>query len=288
MKKKIFIFLLIIICLVIILSVTFKYLKNNTKSKFSITSIDNINEAYDVQQVVFKYYEYCKKFFDTNQILVYNLIDKDYINHYDLNKYNFKQNIDLIESDSLRIKSVYKIATRGDLNLYIVKADELYKSESESKELNLMIKINSKENIFSIYPNDYVIEFNYNNLNIKSKGSILINDIEKNDNNSFDASDKIINDSINDVFNNYKQLCMFYYSDSYKVIDEECKKQKFNSFEVYDKYLSDNYRDIVMMSLSSYEETKKDDYIEYRCIDNKGKEYIFKVYSYITYTVTIL
>ena len=284
--KKVFILFFVIILAVLLIIFVFNIF-NNKSNNYVVSNINDINEAYTVKNCANKFYEYCKEYRDTNQNYIFELIDEEYLKYYDLNEYDFKQKIDIVDSDRLFIENAYKIQEKKDLALYIVKAKQLYKNEISSKEFSFMVKLDRKNECFSIFPNNYIEEKNLVNVKLGDKIKLNIISLKRNDNNGYDNVNKNLKDNVNDIFDDFSNLCTFYYKDLYNVIDENTKKEKYNTYEEFDKYLTSIYKDLVTMKLVSYEDAQKDGYVEYKCKDNNGRSYIFKAYSYITYTVII-
>lgn len=284
-QKKISIILIIfsIIILFIIISV---FLLNRNTHNF-VSNISDLSEAYDVKTCTEKFYIYCKEYINSNPNAVFELLDYDYIKYYNLDENTFKQKLGVIDSDKLCIKEVYKIQQRGSISLYIIKAYELYKNSDQNKNFDILLKLDKTNNTFSIFLDDYIIDNNYNNLNLDDRVNIKLKNIKVKENNTYDSHESIIINNIEDVFSDFRELCTFYEEYAYILIENECKQSKFTNYQLFDSYIINNFRDIITMKLVSFESIKRDGYIEYRCTSNKGHVYIFKVTSYITYTVTI-
>ena len=148
-------------------------------------------------------------------------------------------------------------------------------------------KFDNKNKNFSVFLNDYIIDNKYNNLNLGDEISISLKPIKENLNNKFDSVDESSISNINDIFDEYIKNCIFYEKRAYDLLDNECKENKYKTYQVFDEYITNNLKNIVIMKLLSYEYSKKEGYDEYKCITNKGYNIIFKVTSYITYTVNI-
>lgn len=287
MKNKKFLVILLLVFIIILLLFSI-YIVNSKRNKINIVSnIVDINEAYAVKTCFEKFYIYCKDYRNATPKYIYELLDKDYIKYYNLSENNFKEKLDIIDSDNIHIDSVYKIQQKGNIALYIINSHQLYKKNNESKELNIILKLDKKNNTFSVFLNNYINDNGYNNLKIGDKLNIPLKSIKSNDNNKYDSYENKNINNIEDIFYDFRNLCMFYDKYVYNIIDDESKDSKFVDYEEYNKYITSNFRDLVTMKLLSYEYIPKGDYGEYRCITDKGYNIIFKVTSYVTYTVII-
>lgn len=290
-KKKNNIFLIIVAAILIcILSIfAFYEIKQKSQSVNIVSNISDINEAYDVKTCTKKFYNYCKDYLTSNPSIIYGLLDEEYIKYYDLTKNNFKKYIDVSNSDSIQIEEVYKIQERNNIGMYIVKSKLLLKNSDIMNDFNIILKIDKKNNTYSIFLNNYIEDKGYSKLSIGDKVNIKLKGImEDSDlNNKYDPSNnKKITDNVEDIFGDYTYMCIFYEKEAYNLIDNEIK-EKYSTYDIFDKYITDNIIDLVTMDLYSYSDVQQDNFIEYKCTSTTGQVFTFKVKSYITYTVTI-
>lgn len=285
-EKKQFIFIISIIFIIIVLIFAVFYFKTNKNSNI-VSNISDINEAYDVKVCVNKFYEYCKEYRDTAPKAIYELLDDDYINYYELNEKNFIKNLDIVDSNSLYIDSVYKLKQKRNLSLYLIKATQLYRNSDETKTFNVILKLDRKNNTFSIFLNDYINDNNYTNLNLGEKVKISLKNIKEKTNNTFDSSEKQIYDNVQDIFSSYQSICIFYKKYAYTKLSAESKDEEFTDYEIFNSYINSKFKDIITMKLLYYEKMENGEEIEYKIYDDKNINFSFKVTSYITYDVII-
>ena len=289
MKKKILIITIFVVVLLVFI-IYFFYNKANVQYSSSIVeNISDINEAYDVKTCTEKFYNYCKDYLTSNPSIIYGLLDEEYIKYYDLTKNNFKKYIDVSNSDSIQIEEVYKIQERNNVGMYIVKSKLLLKNSDIMNDFNIILKIDKKNNTYSIFLNNYIEDKGYSKLSIGDKVNIKLKGImEDSDlNNKYDPSNnKKITDNVEDMFGDYTYMCIFYEKEAYNLIDNEIK-EKYSTYDIFDKYITDNIIDLVTMDLYSYSDVQQDNFIEYKCTSTTGQVFTFKVKSYITYSVTI-
>ena len=184
MNKKIILlcigFVIILICICL-----FFVIPNLNFNNVKVTNVSNLDEAYDVKTCTNKFYLYCKTYMSSSKKSVYELLDREYIKKYHLNSENFNEKIKEIKSDTLEIKSIYKLQESNNISLYMVNSYELYKNSDDQNEFNLLIKLDNKNNTFSVYLEDYIDDNKYNNLNLGDNVKIKLKSVKKQNDNIF-------------------------------------------------------------------------------------------------------
>lgn len=192
MNKKIILlcigFVIILICICL-----FFVIPNLNFNNVKVTNVSNLDEAYDVKTCTNKFYLYCKTYMSSSKKSVYELLDREYIKKYHLNSENFNEKIKEIKSDTLEIKSIYKLQESNNISLYMVNSYELYKNSDDQNEFNLLIKLDNKNNTFSVYLEDYIDDNKYNNLNLGDNVKIKLKSVKKQNDNIFSKKSEINN-----------------------------------------------------------------------------------------------
>ena len=210
MRKNKNLFIILIIVFIVILSIfVFYNLKEEKQSENVVSNISDLNEAYNVKICTEKFYVFCKEYMNSNSKYIYEFLDKDYIEYYNLNENNFKKNLDIMDSDKIHIDSILKIQQQAHLSMYLIKATQLYKDNDETKDFNIILKLDTNNDVFSVFLNNYIIDNNYSNLKLGDKVKISLKSIDINDNNKFDYSEKGMTDNIEDIFSEYANMCIF-------------------------------------------------------------------------------
>lgn len=281
--------IVIVVTIVVVIISIYNLITNKTTSKnlHVVSNIEDINEAYNVKICASKFYEFEKNHIAKNPEFVFSLIDKDYIEYYNLDENGLRERIGVIDSDDLQFDEVYKLCQKNNRAIYYVKGTQMYKNDSKTLDYEILLKIDNNNNTFSIYLSDFISDKKYNNIKLGSKFSINLKAIETNEYNKFDILSKHTIDNVEDIFSQFNNNCIFYPNRAYGALDNACKTEKFVNYEDFKNYLKTNMKDIVLMDLKSYEESNEDGYIIYKCKSTKGNTYIFKVKSYITYSVII-
>ena len=284
MNKKIILlcigFVIILICICL-----FFVIPNLNFNNVKVTNVSNLDEAYDVKTCTNKFYLYCKTYMSSSKKSVYELLDREYIKKYHLNSENFNEKIKEIKSDTLEIKSIYKLQESNNISLYMVNSYELYQNSDDQKEFNLLIKLDYKNNTFSVYLEDYIDDNKYNNLNLGDNVKIKLKSVKKQNDNIFSKKSEINN--LDDYISDFKSLCIFYRNYAYSLLDEEVKNEKFRTFQEFNNYISDNLSEILSMKLVAFELQKNNDYEEYICSMSNGIKINFKTDNYVSYVFKI-
>lgn len=290
-NKKIFVLGAMFIFVIIFIFI-FILIKNNSSlnNYGTVSNISDIEEAYDVKACVDKFYIYCKDYLNDEPNLVYDLLDKEYIKKFKITKYNIKEHLGSFNSEDVQIVNILKINKNNNISAYYITADQIYKNvENTTQEMKFILKIDKENNCFSIYLEDFINDKKYNSLKIGDKLKFGLKSVipDNNFSNKFDSNSKTMPDNAEDIFDDFITKCLYYPNVAYSLLDESCKQDKYIEYEKFKQYIKDNTRDLVNMELYSYEDIKNEDSIEYKCKSTTGQVYIFKVKSYITYTVKI-
>lgn len=299
---KIYILIVIIIIIIIIASMIFiinklwdkeEILQNEIDDKEElivnidiinkeIKYVDERNEYFAVQTCVQKYLQ--NIFVEDEQIL-YNILDKAYINENNITIANVLENIDesrkYQEEIVLDIDKMYTIKNQNDLCVYFIygKIGESY--ENLQQDFYVMVRFDKTNDTFSIYPYKYMKKHNYLNLQINDTIEEEFTSIEKNDNNHYQY--QIIDDEeiSKEYFYNYINKMKYNTKKAYEMLDKEYKEKRFDTFEKFDKYI----KNMDFIRIDTYAIKKEDGYTQYICKDVYGREYIFKETAIMQYTV---
>ena len=206
------------------------------------------------------------------------MLDKSYIEEFNVDNYKIYNDFKEYSGDSLYIKEMYSMKVSSNTNFFIV-----YGMMKETKkEVKFIVKIDTENINFSIFPEEFLEKYNYN----KDSTDIVINtdSIEENDYNIAKYT------NIDDVtlakyyLEDYKERILINTEMAYNVLDDEYKNKRFGSLENYKKYIEENKEIISNVTLSKYKVKEYDGYTEYVCIDNYGNYYIFKETAVMDYT----
>lgn len=293
------------ILIVILLIVIFSIIYNSPDSIFSnkdnrVTRVDNVNEYYNVQTCVKKFYElykdvyYGENFYEnlTNEEfkqrsleILYNMLDKEYIEKYSVTKDNISEKVGEVLNATLQINDIYRIKKNDDIAMYIVYSEQVDNVNNKIEDLNLMVKIDSSRNTFGILLDNYIVDQGFNNIKENQKYNIELSNILANSTNKFTAADIDQVTYVENMFEDYRYSMMYNRNRAYSLVNEETKNNKFNTFDSYNNYIKDNIKNIVTMKIKTYKVNEQEKYTDYEYVDTYGNQYTFRVTSPMKYTV---
>ncbi len=293
------------ILIVILLIVIFSIIYNSPDSIFSnkdnrVTRVDNVNEYYNVQTCVKKFYElykdvyYGENFYEnlTNEEfkqrsleILYNMLDKEYIEKYSITKDNLSEKVGEVLNATLQINDIYRIKKNDDIAMYIVYSEQVDNVNNKIEDLNLMVKIDSSRNTFGILLDNYIVDQGFNNIKENQKYNIELSNILANSTNKFTGADIDQVTYVENMFEDYRYSMMYNRNRAYSLVNEETKNNKFNTFDSYNNYIKDNIKSIVIMEIKTYKVNEQEKYTDYEYVDTYGNQYTFRVTSPMKYTV---
>ena len=293
------------ILIVILLIVIFSIIYNSPDSIFSnkdnrVTRVDNVNEYYNVQTCVKKFYElykdvyYGENFYEnlTNEEfkqrsleILYNMLDKEYIEKYSVTKDNISEKVGEVLNATLQINDIYRIKKNDDIAMYIVYSEQVDNVNNKIEDLNLMVKIDSSRNTFGILLDNYIVDQGFNNIKENQKYNVELSNILANSTNKFTAADIDQVTYVENMFEDYRYSMMYNRNRAYSLVNEETKNNKFNTFDSYNEYIKNNIKSIVIMEIKTYKVNEQEKYTDYEYVDTYGNQYTFRVTSPMKYTV---
>lgn len=293
------------ILIVILLIVIFSIIYNSPDSIFAnrddrVTRVDNVNEYYNVQTCVKKLYElykdvyYGENFYEnlTNEEfkqrsleILYNMLDKEYIEKYSVTKDNISEKVGEVLNATLQINDIYRIKKNDDIAMYIVYSEQVDNVNNKIEDLNLMVKIDNSRNTFGILLDNYIVDQGFNNIKENQKYNIELSNILANSTNKFTAADIDQVTYVENMFEDYRYSMMYNRNRAYSLVNEETKNNKFNTFDSYNEYIKNNIKSIVIMEIKTYKVNKQEKYTDYEYVDTYDNQYTFRVTSPMKYTV---
>ncbi len=165
----------------------------------------------------------------------------------------------------------------------------LVSAKLNNEELNMIIKIDKFNNTFSIFLDDYITKYGYNenmnekDINIKSD-NIQVNSYNNHANVNMKVTDNYI---VSQYFTEYRMEMLNDTEKAYQLIDEEYRQKKYGSYEEFEKYIQANIDKITYTSVDKYQIKQEGEKTKYICIDTNGKYYIFIANSVTDYKVIL-
>lgn len=203
---------------------------------------------------------------------IYNLLSQKYVNENNVtveNVYSYVKTLDkstvyvpleaaLLENNNMKSFVIHGLIQDAD-NYNIV--DEIF----------AVVNINITEGSFSIEPINEKYH-SINEINIENFESV----ITPNKENKFTTQYISSEDIPAEYMNLYKRLTLGSPEKMYEKLDVAYRDAKFGSVEEFEKYVNKNKSKIELMRLERYQLTTNDDKVQYICMDQNNKYYIFK------------
>lgn len=293
--------LLIIILLIMIICGILIYLKNsNTELPIDeiqtcgiIEKVTDRNNYYMVENCVNKFYSYYISVYENKNPeekdieKLYNLLDKQYIAYKSISQENLPTVLTSINESVVNVYDMYFSNQNENISVYIVNGNLREVSNKELKKFILMIKIDKKNETFSVFMQDYILE-KYKDINVGSSLTIESNNnIERNKNNTYILEEITNKTYMLDLFERYKEETLYNTELAYENLDEEYKNTKFGTLEKFKEYIKTNRGLQNNIELEQYNVSDKESYKLYTGIDKNGHYYIFKETGLMEYKLIL-
>lgn len=248
------------------------YSINDILSKY--INIMTSNEVQDIED------ESNKEYTDSSQNMdmIYSLLDKNYINNYNIIVNNVEKFIYKLDDNAKIIPINIKIKYGENINTCIVNA---YIMGNNIEEKKFIIRLDNKNETFSM-------EF-INNDDVKENNIDNENRIKINDYNHFEIQVATNEEIAMNYLEQYKNLVerapqIIY--DNY--LDDNYKKLRFESLEEFKKYIESNKEELELIRTNKYLcNDLGDGKAEYVCKDQYNNVYIFDINSIFDYKIKL-
>lgn len=223
-------------------------------------------------------------------ISIKGILDKQYIEYL-----SYTDNMIMSEQNKYKQNGNYKKNIIYDLDiedlvqtfigekLTIVLVD----SKLNNKDFNMIIKLDSLNNTYSIFLEDYIKKYNYTKDMNKRDININTDSIEINDYNSHIKVNTSESYIISQYFSEYRMKMLNDTKDAYELLDTSYRKEKYGSYEEFKNYVDNNKDDIQYASINKYQVSEYNGVKEYICVDQNGKYYIFMEKDITDYNVVL-
>ena len=208
--------------------------------------------------------------------MLYNMLNSTYIKEFDIKKDDLKKKFSIGNNEEIVIRKMYKIESSENVSTFLVNGIIIENENNKIEKYNIAVSLDMFHNTFSIFPEEYLKKYDYDDVNVGESIDITIDSIESNNYNEFEYKTFIDDSEIaKDYFNNYRYNMIYDVSYAYNMLDKEYREKRFGSLDGYKAYIQENYDEIVKCIISKYQVTEEDNQKEYICIDDYGNYYIF-------------
>lgn len=307
-RKKIIIILLILIMIVALsLLIVVISMKNKNdimdnveyeypEQEFYVEKVKDVAEFYTVKSIVNSYEN---MIINNENIKIYSILNKNYIDENKITTENVLDYVDKTELneendpfDEIKIIIESMLCIKEENNIftnYYVKGFAIKNNDYSTRdEINIMIKLDSQNNLFSIAPSKYIEQKELTN--IKEGDQIYIDSepLESNDYNYFEYRMVTNEEIVWDYFSQYKSNLLYgNMLDSYNMLDLNYREKKFGNYEGFQKYVQNNIINIIKAKIESYQVKTSNNSNRYICLDQYGNYYIFNETAVMEFSLVL-
>lgn len=302
-KKVMIVMIILIAVLIIALVIILRSFNKNNSSDYNSNTVfeqqisyeennnilkeTNRNQYYAVKNIVDKYMRDLnnlkKDDIKDNSNAVYSILDKQYVEEFNVTESNVKEKFNIYtDNEKIHINDMYTFEKSASIKIYFIYGTTI----NTGNEIKLLVKTDSKNSTFSIFPGEYLEKYGYNEQTNVESINILEDEILANEYNTFKYS------NVSD-----EQMAIYYFEDLknkvfeenglYNILDENYRQEKFSSIEKYNLYLNNLKNDVINRSIVQYKVSNEDGYNVYILVDQEDNYYIFKENAIMDYTVIL-
>ncbi len=210
---------------------------------------------------------------------MYSILNKDYLEknnifENDVKSLMFNSNEYYINiEDILFFRDIDK-----NMYAYVVRID-LREYTTNHITINNMIIIQDRNtNSFSILPNEYIKDFDYNN--IKENEKIFFHfpeSIERNEFNMFGRYQADQSEFADELIKQLKEFLLYNPQKAYELLDEDFKNNNFKTYDEFKNYIEINRNIILNLTSNNYFMEYVDDYSIYKFKNNKNETFVIEL-----------
>lgn len=254
---------------------------NSKSQKITIEKILDI-ESYSIVK------ECLKKYYQSNYIEnPVEILDKDVISEFNITNENYSETNNFT-NPTFRIDEIYRGKVTSDQHLYYVSSVLENEDDGLSKSI-LWIRVDTTDQVFSIYPYEYLKQTNKLNMNAFAIESSNTHErITKTSSNTYEKEKMNDEGFMDELYERFKFDLMFDNEHLYNCINDKYKKIKYPNYEDLENYINDNKTDLYLDSLSEYEITSLGNgKVKYVGIGKSKNEYVFLVEDLMNYKISL-
>lgn len=218
------------------------------------------------------------------QKALYAMLGNEYIQEFQITQDNLKQKLSQDMSEEIILKDIYILENSLTVNSYYIYGEKL--QQGKMAEFSMLITIDSKNETFSIYLENYI---KAHNLNYKENQSVDIK-IESIEDKSYNKTNyKAITDNqvAKEYYDNYKKMLNYDTNLLYEKLDKEYQTKKFKDVEDFNNYIITNRQNLQNRNITQYNKINRGNYMQYICLDQTGKIIAFNANSLTDYSVIL-
>lgn len=203
---------------------------------------------------------------------IYDLLSQKYVNENNVTVENVYSYVKTLDKSTVYVPLESTLLENNNMKSFIIHG-LIQDADNYSiiDEIFAVVNINIEESCFSIDP----VNEKYNSIT-EIKIEDFEDNITPNKDNKFTTQYISSEDIPAEYINLYKRLTLGAPEKMYEKLDTAYRNAKFGGVEEFKKYVNENRSKIELMRLERYQVTTYDDYVQYICMDQNDKYYIFK------------
>lgn len=215
--------------------------------------------------------------------MIIDILDSNYVKTNNINQNNIYSFVEKVTEKEMFTPLKINILPGKTTEKYAVYGITQSISNKFIRELYIIVTLDVKNYTYSIEP---ILNASY-----KDIGEIKLENqntpIQKNNENQFEY-EQIDNGYIsNKYLDSFKKMLLSNPQLAYNYIDETYRNAKFGNYKAFEQWINNTNQTIKTSALQEYNVSIKNDYKQYVCIDQNGKNYIFKETAPMEYKVIL-
>ena len=210
-----------------------------------------------------------------------NVLASKYKTKYSVNNEYILKTVGKYAGKKYTINDMLVVDDSDYINTYYIYGD--YEGES----FNFIIILDRYNSTYEIYLDNYLSDCGISRNNTSTMKTLNINQIERNDSNSFQYKNVNQQQMVKMYYNNYMDMLKTNINKAYELLDLDYKQKRVPTLDKFKTHVSSRISGQSEVTLEKYSVNKVGKDTEIVCCDNFGNYTVFKVTSVFKYT-TIL
>lgn len=266
--------------------------ENPIEIEEKLEKVSNRNNFYMVKTAVNDFLKYCSEVQEetkvNNSIEAINaILDDEYIKKKGITKENLKNSIGIKDYEKFIITEMYESQQNENITNYFVCGKLFEKKSNEVENFSMIVRVDMVNRTYKILLEDY-INGKFGGIPLDQK--IYIDKKEYIDNNKYNVLKfKVILDEeyIQNIISTFKDKIFLDVEEAYNTLYKDYREKRFGSVNDFKKYINQNNEEINNFKVSQYKKERYEGYIQYICIDDKGKIVIINETSPMQYSIIL-
>ena len=228
---------------------------------------------------------------DTNKLMP--MIAEEYITKYSLTQETLLERLEKVATNQNTQQINYTvnemleaIQTDDTKSVFFVKGEYRANNAATYQEITNIVELDLMNNVYTIYPENYVKELGYNNLKVGDKLDFTNKVIAQKQGNAITLIEKDDKAYTEALLKDWVERTLYKRQTAYDRLNAEYKNKRFSAYNAFDSYIS-GLRYLPTMNEFTVDNTSME-YTDYICTDQYGAYYVFRVQGGIMRYTTFL